>query len=69
MGGKHTPKRYLVTLQTRSGFFAQYSGAVEVFAKDEDEAVDCALRRLKQTSFPDYSRDMWRVISVERRFK
>lgn len=58
--------RYRVHMCTRGGMFAQYDGHVDVWAVDDDAAIDEAFRELRRTAFPDYSRDMWRVESVER---
>ena len=58
--------RYNVWIRSVPGFYAQYDGKVPVYAENEDEAVERAFRELKRTSFPDRSRDMWRVERVER---
>lgn len=60
--------RYVVTLQSTPGFYAQYGpGDVIVWAADEDDAVERAYRELKRGAFPDRSRDMWRVLGVQRK--
>ena len=59
-------KRYSVHLSSRPGFYAQYSGAVKVWAEDEDEAIERAFSELKRGAFPDRGRSMWRVEKVER---
>ena len=59
---------YKVHMSSRPGHYAQYDGVVEVFASDDEDAVERAFRKLKATSFPDRSRSMWRVDSVERVF-
>lgn len=59
-------KKFKVFLRSRPGMYAQYDGAVTVFADDEDEAVDRALDKLKRGSFPDRDRSMWKVEKVER---
>jgi len=46
------------------GFYEQYSGDVEVFARSEIDAIEEALRKLKRGAFPDRSRYMWRVVKV-----
>lgn len=57
---------YRVWIRSVPGMYAQYDGHVDVHAYDENEAVDKALRKLKNTSFPDRSRSMWIVDKVER---
>ncbi len=59
-------KDYKVWLSSRPGMYAQYDGAVNVRAQNDAEAIDEAFRVLKRTSFPDRTRDMWRVERVER---
>lgn len=59
-------KKYKVWLRSVPGMYAQYDGSVEVWADDDDEAIELALLKLKRGSFPDRSRDMWRVEKVER---
>jgi hypothetical protein len=49
--------------------YAQYDGKVDVFAEDDDAAVEKAFRQLKRGAFPDYSRDMWKIERVERRYE
>lgn len=61
-------KKYRVWLKSVPGFYEQYSGKVEVYADDDDDAIERALNKLKRGSFPDRSRDMWRVEKVERVF-
>lgn len=61
--------RYVVTLQSRPGMYAQYGGDVKVWASDEDEAVDNAFRELKRGAFFDRSREMWKVINVRREWE
>jgi hypothetical protein len=48
--------------------YEQYKGKVKVLAYDEDSAVETALRKLRRTTFPDRTADMWVVEKVERRF-
>lgn len=59
-------KDYRVWLRSVPGFYAQYDGYVDVYAEDEEEAVEKALRKLQRESFPDRGRGMWRVEKVER---
>lgn len=59
-------KRYKVWMRTRGGMYAQYDGAVSVWAEDDDQAIERAFRELKRGAFPDYGRDMWKVERVER---
>lgn len=61
--------QYEVSLTSVSGMYAQYSGNVLVHAENEDEAIEEALNKLKRTSFPDRSRDMWRIKGVRRIYK
>lgn len=62
-------KRYIVTMKSVPGFYAQYGpGDVAVWARDDEEAIDKAFRELKRGAFPDRSRDMWRVLAVRREF-
>ena len=56
---------YRVWLRSVPGFYAQYDGKVDVYARDPEEAVEIALRQLKRGSFPDRDRSMWRVEKVE----
>jgi hypothetical protein len=48
------------------GPYEQYDGHVAVNAESEEDAIDAAFRKLKQTTFPDRGRSMWRVMCVER---
>jgi hypothetical protein len=61
-------KKYKVWMRSVPGFYAQYDGAVKVEAKNDDEAIEVAFRKLKSGAFPERSRDMWRVEKVERLF-
>jgi hypothetical protein len=54
-------------MHTRPGMYAQYSGHVDVLAENDEDARELALDKLKRTSFPDYSRDMWKIDRVETR--
>lgn len=65
MSSDNDYKRFKVSIKSVPGFYAQYSGDVEVFAKDVDDAVDTALTKLKRGAFQDRTNDMWRVVSVE----
>jgi phage tail sheath gpL-like len=47
--------------------YEHYDGYVDVTAESEDDAPARAVRRLRQTSFPDRSAACWRVEKVERR--
>ncbi len=57
---------YKVWLSSRPGMYAQYDGAVKVRAENDSDAIEEAFRILKRNSFPDRSRDMWKVDLVER---
>lgn len=59
-------KEYVVHLKSVPGMYAQYNGKIRVMAKDDEDAVEEALMKLKRGAFPDRNRDMWRVESVER---
>jgi hypothetical protein len=60
-------ERYVVTLQSRPGMYAQYGpGDVKVWAIDESDAVEKALRELRRGAFPDRGRDCWKVLGVRR---
>lgn len=56
---------YRVWLRSTPGFYEQYDGYVDVNAEDTDEAKEKAIEKLRRTSFPDRSRNMWRVEKVE----
>ena len=58
-------KKYNVWMRSVPGMYAQYDGKVEVYANDEDEAIDNAHAKLRRTSFPDRDRSMWKVDRVE----
>lgn len=47
------------------GMYAQYDGKVSVSARDEEEAVENAITKLRRGSFPDRSRSMWKVEKIE----
>lgn len=44
-----------------------YDGYVDVFAEDEEEAIDQALKKLKRTTFKDVDRSSWVIDQVEER--
>jgi hypothetical protein len=48
--------------------YAQYNGKVDVYADTSDHAVEAAIQKLRNTSFPDRGKDMWIVEKVERRY-
>jgi len=58
--------KYEVHMRTKPGMFAQYDGKVDVYAEDDEQAIERAFREIKRTAFPDYTRDMWRVYLVLR---
>lgn len=58
-------RRYRVSLHSKPGIWEYYDGDVSVQAEDEVEAIDAALSKLKQTSFPDRPRSSWVVDAVE----
>jgi len=55
-------------MRSVSGFYEQYSGKVEVYAENDEQAVEKAFRKLKATTFSDRDRSMWKVEKVERSF-
>lgn len=57
--------QYRAYLRTKSGMYAQYDGYVDVVAEDRDQAQEKAIDKLRRTSFPDYSRSMWKIERVE----
>jgi len=60
--------KYYVYMRTVPGMFTQYDGRVEVYAENDDQAIERAFHKLKKGAFPDYSRGMWKVEKVERSF-
>lgn len=61
-----TFKRYRCHLRSAPGMWAQYDGHVDVWAPEESEAFDRAVRELARTSFPDRaSLSSWRLERVE----
>lgn len=54
-------------MRSKPGFYEQYNGTVTVQAENDEQAVDAALRKLKNGVFPDRNREMWVVESVTRR--
>ena len=58
---------YRVWLRSKPGMYEQYNGKVDVTAFDEDSAVETALCKLRNTSFPDRTADMWIIEKIERR--
>lgn len=59
-------RKYEVWLRSVPGMYAQYDGKVDVYAADEDEAIDRAFDKLRRGSFPDRSRSMWKIEKVQR---
>jgi hypothetical protein len=58
-------KKYEVWLKSVPGMYAQYSGKVDVYASDEEDAVERAFDKLRRGAFSDRSRSMWRVTEVK----
>ena len=56
---------YRVFLATKPGMYAQYKSYVVVYAEDIESAAEKAFRKVKR-EFPDYSRSMWKVVSIEK---
>jgi len=66
-GGVGMNKKYRVWLHG-SSMIASYDGHVDVWAYDEADAADKALKKLtsKDGSFSDWSRSMFKVDKVEK---
>ena len=47
------------------GPYTQYNGKVDVYADNEQEAIDNAHIKLRRDSFPERNRGMWRVEKIE----
>lgn len=62
------PKRYRVTLRSVPGMYAQYDGDVTCWSADDDpeEIFAAAVRELRRTSFPERTRDFWRMVHYVR---
>jgi hypothetical protein len=59
--------KYRVRLRSAPGMWERYEGNVDVLARDDEQAVDRAIRELGRTSFPDRpSRSSWIVLDVGR---
>jgi hypothetical protein len=58
-------KRYRVWMRSTPGFYEQYSGKVDVWAEDEEQAEERAFQELRRGAFPDRGRTMWRVEKIE----
>jgi hypothetical protein len=58
---------YRVHLHSQPGMWEFYRGHVDVMADDETEAIKNAVRRLRNTSFPDRPLNSWVLDRVERR--
>ena len=56
---------YRVWLRSTPGFYAQYSGKIDVYAESQEDAIDAAFTKLKLGAFPDRNRTMWKVERVE----
>ena len=60
-----TYKRYRVYMQTNSGMFTQYDGYVDVTVLSDTDLFHAAVKQLRRTAFPDYSADMWKMVSYK----
>ena len=60
------PIKFRVWLRSVPGFYEQYSGKVDVYACDEEQAKARAFMELKRGAFPDRSAAMWKIERVER---
>lgn len=57
-----------VHLKSVPGPYEQYQGVVEVSASvgsSDDELFDLAVTKLRRTSFPDRSKEMWKFVKAE----
>jgi hypothetical protein len=61
--------KFVVSLKSTPGFYAQYAGEVTVWAKDESDAISEALLQLRRGTFKDRSNDMWKVTEVRRSYE
>lgn len=57
--------KYRVWVRSTPGFYEQYDGKVDVFAEDEEQARERALRELRRGAFPDRGPSMWKIERVE----
>lgn len=57
--------KYRVWIRSMPGFFTQYDGKLDVWARDASEAEDNAYLKLRRGAFPDRDRSMWRTEKVE----
>lgn len=58
-------KHWRVWLRSVPGFMAQYDGYVDVYADDDEAAVDFAFLKLKRGAFPDRDRSCWKIEKIE----
>lgn len=59
-------QQYRCHLRSESGAWAQYDGYVDVWASDESEVFERAVRQLARTSFRDRpSLSSWRLERIE----
>lgn len=56
---------YRINVESTQGLYAQYSYDIDVYALDEEQAVERAFDRLKVGGFSDRSRSMWRIKRIE----
>lgn len=63
-------KSYRVWLRSVPGMYEQYDGKVDVkvdvYATNEDDALEAAFYKLKTSAFPHRHRNMWYVEKIER---
>lgn len=64
---ERTSNQYRVYVRSKPGMYAQYDGYVDVWVREDQDIFDQAVRELRRTSFPDRSRDMWRLDRIEAR--
>lgn len=59
---------YRVWFRSVPGMYTQYDGYIDVWAEDEEDAIERAFSKLKRESFPERGRGMWQVEKVEVRY-
>ena len=60
-------RQYRCHLRSAPGVWTQYDGYVDVWASDESEVFERAVRQLARTSFPDRpSLSSWALERIER---
>ena len=57
--------KYIVWMRSKPGMYEQYNGKVEVWAKNEKEAIENAHAKLRRGAFPDRNSGMWNIDKIE----